>query len=253
MFIDDASGDGKAEAGPGFLGGKERVKEAGLDFARDPFAGVDDLENDGWGGFFGGRHEGAAGVEGDGAIMTDAFGGILNEVNEDLFELLGIDADPEGAGGREMELDGVFLELSRQETFDPGEKVGGEDGDGAGFGGACEMEHFAHDAIEALDFLVDDGGVFVFGGAADEGAFETVEAHIDGGERIANLVGDPGGEGAEGSEFFLAFDDGLAFDELSAERGDFDAIDQIGGSNAEDEDEDDQGDEEALGAAEGLV
>ena len=48
--------------------------------------------------------------------------------------------------------------------------------------------------------------------------FQSVEPRLERGERVANLVGDPGGQGAERGEFLLPFKHGLTLDQLEAQR-----------------------------------
>src|SRR5215471_6931802 len=77
----------------GFLRGKERIEKPFLDFRRDSFAGVGDLENDNLRIMISQPFVVEPRAEGDGSILPNAVGGILHQVNEHLFHLLRVDAN----------------------------------------------------------------------------------------------------------------------------------------------------------------
>src|SRR5438445_6272790 len=79
-----------------------------------------------------------------------------------------------------------------------------------------KMQNIPDDAVQALDLLVNDCGIFVFGGASDEGSFQTVQAHVDGGERISDFMGHARGKRPKGGQLLLPLDDGAAFNKLCA-------------------------------------
>src|SRR5262249_1929146 len=98
MFFNDAGGNGEAQACAGFLGREERIEEAFLHFWRNAATGIGHFKDDHID-----LHAGKAlavqpGAQGHHAIATDRIGCILDEIDEDLFDLLGIGANQGGRG-----------------------------------------------------------------------------------------------------------------------------------------------------------
>src|ERR1043166_8142326 len=97
------------------------------------------------------------------------------------------------------------------------------------------MQKIPDDAVEALDLLVNDPGVFFFGRTPDESPLQAVQADIDGRERISDFMRHPGGQRPQRGQFFLSIDDGAAFDELRAERSNPHAVNQARGGESRDQ------------------
>ena len=91
------------------------------------------------------------------------------------------------------------------------------------------MQNIPDDPVQALDLLVNDCGIFVFGGAWNESPFQTVQANVDGSERISDFMCHTGGKRPKRGQLFLSLDNGAAFDELRAERRNFHAVNQARG------------------------
>lgn len=157
---DDPFGEGEAEAGAVGFGREEGVEETSLDVLGDAGAVVGDFEDD---GVLGGAVEAGGmgeGTEGDMAVVGDAVGGVLDEVDEGLGELLVVSVDEEVSGAGDGELD-LFRGEGGLEEFEDGlEEVGDREGAEVGLGGAGELEELVDDAVESVEFEVDDGDVF---------------------------------------------------------------------------------------------
>jgi hypothetical protein len=126
MFFHDAGGNGQAEAGAGVFGRKERVEDSLGDFRGNAPSRVADFENDGRdsGGRLLAGIQGAS-VEGNRSILPDAIGGVLDEVDQDLLDLLSVRGDGQSRfslGAQRDAARGEFhleqLADVRQETFD---------------------------------------------------------------------------------------------------------------------------------------
>lgn len=94
-----------------------------------------------------------------------------------------------------------------------------------GFGGARELKEVSDDAVQAVDLVADDEGIFVGRGAGHERSLQREEPGADGGQRIADFVRDARGEFAEMRHLLMTFDDGVAFDQAAAEREDDATVD----------------------------
>ena len=71
---------------------------------------------------------------------------------------------------------------------------------------SSEREHRAHDAFQAVDFAVDDARILPGRAVRWKASLLDVEARLDGGKRIADLMGKAGGEDAAGGQvpkFFI--------------------------------------------------
>ena len=76
-----------------------------------------------------------------------------------------------------------------------------------GIARTCELEEVAHEVFQPVNLVPNHLKVFVFGRAGFVTALEGEQPNFDGGERIANFVGDAGGKNAERRELFLTLDD----------------------------------------------
>lgn len=181
----DAAADAEAEAGAGLAGGEGVIDavEAGEDaFAvvgGDAGAEVGDVE---------GRGGMVMEVEGDFASVAGVFDGVVEEVEEDLFEGVGVGVEGEiGVGEVEGEVESGFGE-ARLVGFGDGtdEAVEGEVFVAVGFAAlfeAAEVEDVVDEAGKALAFADDDvevGGAAL--GVGEAAFFEHFGVHADGGE-----------------------------------------------------------------------
>ena len=85
---------------------------------------------------------------------------------------------------------------------------------------AGEEEEVAHDAIEAVDLVVDDRRVLQSGCVRFELSAEGEGSRFKRGERVANFVCHSGGEDPERCELFVTLSERLGLDELRAKRRD---------------------------------
>src|SRR5438552_5677879 len=96
MFFNNARRDRKAQPRAGLFGGKERVEKPLLNFQGDTLAGVNYLQNDYGSGLTRQGHHGASRTQGNRAVPSDTFRGVLDEVNQHLFDLLRVNSNPQG-------------------------------------------------------------------------------------------------------------------------------------------------------------
>ena len=96
VFFDNARRDGQAQAGAVFFGGEERVEHPLLDLRRNAFAGVGHLQDRPRRAGRSARRLSIAGATRRVMVpsLADAVGGVLNQVDQHLFDLLRVDADP---------------------------------------------------------------------------------------------------------------------------------------------------------------
>src|SRR5438552_8005002 len=96
MCLDDAGGDGQAQAGAAFFGGKKRIEKPLFNLRSHPLPRVGDLKD---------RHRRvpvseetvvAPRPQGNKAILADAVRGVLDKVNNDLLDLLWVSFNLQG-------------------------------------------------------------------------------------------------------------------------------------------------------------
>src|SRR5207302_5292134 len=97
VFGDDAAGDGESQAGAAVFGGEVRKEEPFLGVRRDagPAVGHDDLN------YVAARVERGADPDLFGRGMFEGLGGVIDQVHERAFHLLGVDLD-QGQVWREL-------------------------------------------------------------------------------------------------------------------------------------------------------
>src|SRR2546422_5660395 len=111
VLFDNSRSDRQPETGPAVLGGKEWVKQPLLDFGRDAFARVGDLEDHDFSMRAAQMFRFRSGAQRDGSIVTNTVGGVLHQVDQDLFDLLLIDANARRQGLVQDQPDLLFLQL----------------------------------------------------------------------------------------------------------------------------------------------
>src|SRR6266480_2002548 len=93
MFFNNARRNGQTQPGAGLFGGKERVKKALLNLPGNALAGVNHLQNGYGSGVTRQWHQGASGTQRNRAAAFDTFRRVLDEVNQHLFDLFGVDSN----------------------------------------------------------------------------------------------------------------------------------------------------------------
>ena len=93
MVLNDTRRDGQPQSRAGVLGGKERVEQALFDFGRNAFAGVRDFKDDDVRLAVGKRFPVPPGAQRDCAVVGDAVGGVLHEIDQHLLDLRGVHPD----------------------------------------------------------------------------------------------------------------------------------------------------------------
>src|ERR1035437_4708278 len=96
VFFDNARGNGKAEPGARVLGGEEWIEQPLFHIRRDAFAGIGHFQDDHLADAVGEALVIEPGAQGDLAIVADAVRSVLDEIDQDLLTLLGVNFDGDG-------------------------------------------------------------------------------------------------------------------------------------------------------------
>ena len=164
VLADDAFHDHQSETGAFFLGGVERLENVVQLLLRNAAAGVGDADPDSVGRLTSGRGESAAAGHG--------LHGILDQVDQDLFDLAGVDArEFQLAGQLFLDVDAAILQFRAQEV----EGVAG----GVVKRRHLELRRAGPDGLQELSDDVIQPADFAFGHA--EVLFEL----LSGGPRVA--------------------------------------------------------------------
>ena len=203
VVFDDFLADGEAQAGAvgfvgagGAFGGEEGLEDFGHELFGDAGAAVDDLDFD---LVFDQRR-----LDGEGAAFAEhGLAGVDEEIEEDLLDLYAVGVDVEIGLNLDAEGDAVFLRVAGQN--DEGLFDDPLDGDGVKRGlPAREAEHGGANfpgllgADESLgEGFADEGHIGLVALGALKGELGIAD---DGGEEVVELVGDDGGDGADGRQ-----------------------------------------------------
>ncbi len=192
--------DGEAEAAGIVFGGEEIVEDMGEIFGGDAGAGVADRDADAREPLPVFEEVAEADFDGDLAVGSDGFGGVEEDIGKDLEEGGRVALDGGEVGQIGVEPDLGFGEHGRGEGEDFGEDFLELAGDVLCDGGVAVFEHGIEDSEGAVDGFVGHfqelgGG---FRGLFLEGVGGVEAAFFEDGERVADFVGDLGGELAEG-------------------------------------------------------
>ena len=204
---------------------EERIEEAFGHLGGDTLARIGHFENGHRRGAGGQAGLAGPGAQGDEPAARGVVGRILDEVDQDLLDLLGVGLHGHFGRGLELEPDARGFQLGAEQMLHLLEQRPGGEGLDPGRRRPGELQDIPDDSLQALDFGVDDGEVVGGGSVARGGAFEAVEAQLDGGEGIAHLVGDAGGERAQRGQLFLLIEQGMAPGQFGLERGNPDHLD----------------------------
>ena len=90
----------------------------------------------------------------------------------------------------------------------------------SGSDGRANRQEIVHDPFQPQNFPLHEFDVGVFRGGGLKFFLLDEQGGFDGGERVADFMGDAGGEHAEGGQFFMALDQRLAFPQFDLQRGD---------------------------------
>ncbi len=204
---DDLVDHREAEAGAAVLSGKEGVEDTVEVMGGDAIAFVLHLDED--------AIAGPKGAEQHLPPSRHGLDGVDGEVEDDLRELLFIAEQTRQAAGS-VAAEGDAFPAGVAHQFDHVvEDLGNVDGAAFGRAGAGEIEQVGEQAEEAGALFSNDGKGFAADlfGLAPGG--EDLGRAINAGEGIADFVGEPGGELADGGEAvgaFYLFEGVLQFD-----------------------------------------
>ncbi len=194
--LDDPLADGEAEPGSLLLGRVERDEDALPGLGWDPGAGVAEVDLDAGvaeAGLppAGELVAGERGCDAEGPAPGHGLEGVERQVEEDLLQLLGVALHRRELGRHLQDDVDARWDLGGEELEGPLEDVAHVSRRHARLEGAGVVEEGGHDAVQPVHLLDDDleelpvlpweaTGVEVLGGA------------LDGGERVADLVGQAG-------------------------------------------------------------
>src|SRR5579863_3372359 len=193
MGLNDSMGEGQSEASAFFAGGKERTKYFWKSVGRDAFAVVLDAD-DGVVAF-------ASDGDVDGALDRNGLDSVEHEIEDDLLDQRGVMCDR-----RKRRVRGEYdFHLPRANLL-LGEHDGLLDRDIQVSGVKCGRprarvgEQIVQDVLDVKDFVLDVGENGAAGAFSGEFLAHDVDNAGDAGERIANFMGESGGEFAEGGQ-----------------------------------------------------
>src|SRR5688572_14946731 len=200
VAFENALGDGQPESGAAGPAGEKGIENARSEVGGNARAAVDDVD--------GGERRAAANVladdDGERAAARHRFGGIEDEIEQDLLELALVGVDHQGGHGRIVaELNLGLRELWADEDESVGDDVGERPARVQGGGGFREVEHAQDDGLELVEFFVDDALVGVPRIVLREIEAEAAVQELDDGKRVSDFVRDLGGEEAEGGELLV--------------------------------------------------
>ena len=156
----DIPADGETEAGACFLFAEKGIENAVEVFPGDAGAVVDNGEDH--------IFTGSLGREDDFTTFGAGFGGIANEIEEDLFELFLIEPESglHSATDDERDIAGAHLREGKGMNFF--EEFRYADAFQIGLGGACEAQEVLDDALHAVGFILNGADLtgyrFIFPG-----------------------------------------------------------------------------------------
>jgi len=201
--------DRQSESGPlsDFLGGEEGFEDALSDVFGHPGAVVDEVEFDGiFGGggrevFNGGGLDGVPSDDFEFPSVGESISGVESEVDEDLFDLGGIDSDQaEVFGEVEFQAD-FFADEASEEVFDSPDGLIEIEDDGFDSLSASEGEELSGEGGGAVSGILDGFETFLGGGRHPGLGQEHVGVARDDGEEVVEVVGDSSGEESDGFHF----------------------------------------------------
>src|SRR5215204_2184464 len=140
MLVNDLGGNGQTESGAVFFGAEEGIEKPFLNFGRNAGAVVLNFNDDDLGLFTSQHHTVAPRAQNNEAVLTDTLGGILHEIEKDLFELLGIALEGGGDGVFDPQFDGAAFELGAEQIGHLANERLGSHGDKLGIDGLGELE-----------------------------------------------------------------------------------------------------------------
>src|SRR5690348_16654972 len=155
MLGDYSAGDGEAEAGAAFFGGKVRQEQAVFVLGRNAVAGVGDFDFDGLGVVDGTRRDGDAAK----LRAFKGFSGIVHQIDDDAANEFGVSLDGgKGSGKFAPERDAVEASVKNGKGFGgDGIDVDGREARGRE---ARELRKFVDECFERAHFALNEISAF---------------------------------------------------------------------------------------------
>src|SRR5437899_5030588 len=141
MLLNDSGGDRKAESSAGFLSGKEWIEQPFLDIGRDAFASIGHLKDDNTIRVIVQAARVFTSSQRDNAVCADTVGGVLDQINQHLFDLRRINTNQ--ASGKRFDVDSNagFFKVGRKESLDFAQRFIGGNRFEMGLGWTSEEQH----------------------------------------------------------------------------------------------------------------
>jgi hypothetical protein len=143
--------------------------------------------------------------QGEPAAVGHGLEGIHDEVDEHLLQLAQVHLDAAAGAVVDAHLDLAALEVVARQHQAVGEGLGRVDALGVAgeLARPRKLQQLGDDQPDAVGLLVDQADLLAHrGGGGAEDLLQHVEVALDDGHRVVDLVGDAGGELADGGEFF---------------------------------------------------
>ena len=163
MFFDNPRGNRKPEAGARLFGGKKGIEQALFDLRGNTRSGIAHIEDHNIPGPVAETRCVEARPQSYSAVLAYALGCILDEVDEHLLNLLGIDANLGSYGVFTCKTNVGFRKLRVKKRLNFSQNLARRNGDKLRFRRPGKKEDIPHDAFQTADFIGDDLGIFVLG------------------------------------------------------------------------------------------
>lgn len=157
---------------------------------------------------------------------AEGFEAVSDEVDQHLFELGMVGAQPKVGPGFEQDFRVAGVGIRSEEIADFGKDRPCREITGDRIGGTGKFEEPADDPFQAVDFGMDDLGVGSGRAAVLETPLLREEPGLDGREWIPDFVGNSRGKHAERRELLLPRDEVPAFNKLESQGADEIAVDE---------------------------
>src|SRR6266403_3049779 len=181
VFPDDPLGDREAKAGTFLFGSEESVAQMALDLLGDACTCVLDLDNDHLGLAVAQHCLVLTSAQVNGPPMADAFGRVLDQVDEHPLKLVRIGTEPHILHRVNLQFDRIFRKLEPEKITNLPKRAFGRHWDKAGFWHIMELQKIFEDRVETPNLFADYRRVFVFAGPFGKRLLKGVEAQVNGG------------------------------------------------------------------------
>ena len=150
--------------------------------------------------------------------MNNALGGISNQVDQHLFELLLVPVEMRHSLRLAFQPDTLLPQLRRHQVANLfQQRLRGHQRQFR-WRGSRQQGKILEDLIHTIELASNDHGVFFFRCSFLECSLHRVQPGVDGCQRISNFVGEAGRQLFEVGQLLLLFDDRIALNQLQPKR-----------------------------------